>query len=54
MEYNTIKRIVDLERRIKELEEIVEGIEENIDRINPSNSIVKTIENKEDKEEESI
>ena len=54
MEYNIVKRIVDLERRVKELEEVMEGIEENIDRINSSNNIVKTIEKKEDKEEESI
>lgn len=52
MEYSIISRIVELERRIGELEEVMKGIENNIDRINPSNTKVKTIKKKEDKEEE--
>lgn len=52
MEYNIVERVARLERRIRELEEKIKDI--GIDRIDLSNIGVKTIEKKEDKEEESI
>lgn len=54
MEYNIVERVTRLERRIRELEEKIKDIGIGIDRIDLSNIGVKTIEKKEDKEEESI